>query len=74
MSRERFSTQVDDDLQARVRAAVRGVRTATGRDYTLAQLVEDALTRHCDYLEETYNAGAPWERAGALRAGRRLGN
>ena len=36
--RARFSTQVDPDLQDRVRAAVRGVTAATGADYTLTQL------------------------------------
>ena len=72
MSRERFSTQVELDLQARVRAAVRGVRTATGRDYTLAQLVEDALARHCDDLQVTYNDGQEWPDSRSLTAGRPL--
>jgi len=39
----RFSTQVSPAVQARVRATVRGMASATGTDYSLAQLVEDAL-------------------------------
>lgn len=58
--RERFSTQVRPSTQARVRATVRGVRTATGADYTLAQLTEEALDRYCAHLEETYHDGRPW--------------
>ncbi len=58
--RERFSTQVRRSVQDRARASVRGMRLATGRDYSLAQLVEDALERHCAELEGHYNDGHPW--------------
>ena len=58
--RERFSTQVRRSVQDRTRASVRGMRLATGRDYSLAQLVEDALERHCAELEGHYNDGRPW--------------
>jgi hypothetical protein len=71
--REAFGTQVDADLQERVRAAVGGVRRATGTEYTLAQLVEDALTRHVIELEDTHNHGEPFPVLDApLRRGRRV--
>lgn len=71
--REPFGTQVDGELLARVRATVRGVARATGEDYTLAQLVEDALTRHCAELEETLHDGAPFPLLDKpLRRGRRV--
>lgn len=56
----RFSTQVSAGVQARVRATVRGVVAATGTDYSLAQLVEDALRAYCTQLEEQYHFGSPW--------------
>jgi hypothetical protein len=59
-SRKRFSTQVDPSVQDRARATVRGVRQATGRTYSLAQLTEDALQRHCADLEDAYHDGKPW--------------
>jgi len=58
--RERFSTQVSRAVQDRARATVRGVRQATGRTYSLAQLTEDALQRHCAALEGNYHDGKPW--------------
>lgn len=73
MTRQAFGTQVDADLQERVRAAVGGVRRATGTEYTLAQLVEDALTRHVLELEEAHNDGQPFPVLDApLRRGRRV--
>lgn len=73
MTRERFSTQVELDLQDRVRAAVRGVSRATDTDYTLVQFVEDALMRHCLHVEAEYNAGEPFRRLDApLKPGRRM--
>lgn len=73
MTRQRFSTQVDATVQARARAAVRGVAAVTGADYTLAQLVEDALTRHVTHLEAHYNNDQPWPGATTrLRPGSRL--
>jgi len=56
----RFSTQVSPAVQARVRATVRGMASATGTDYSLAQLVEDALRAYCDKLQEQYHFGTPW--------------
>lgn len=73
-SRERFSTQVSSDTQARARATVRGVATETKTDYTLAQLTEDALDSYCQQMEDLYNDGKPWppsERR--LRPGPRTG-
>lgn len=59
-SRDRFSTQVSADVQARARATVRGVARATQTDYTLAQLTEDALDAYCRHLECLYNDDKPW--------------
>lgn len=56
----RFSTQVSAGVQARVRAAVRGVSAVTGTDYSLAQFVEDALLAYSARLEEQYHLGSPW--------------
>jgi len=71
--RERFSTQVSREVQDRARATVRGVRQATGRTYSLAQLTEDALQRHCADLEGNYHDGKPWPQdpARPLPPGRR---
>ena len=71
--RERFSTQVSRAVQDRARATVRGVRQATGRTYSLAQLTEDALQRHCADLEGNYHDGQPWPQdpARPLPPGRR---
>lgn len=69
-SRDRFSTQVSTDVQARARAAVRGVARSTQTDYTLAQLTEDALDAYCRHLEGLYNDGKPWRPTGRpLRPG-----
>jgi hypothetical protein len=65
-----FSTQVDRQLLRRVRAAVRGVSHATGTNYTLAALTEDALTAEVDRLETLYNDGQEWPER-PLRRGRR---
>lgn len=74
MSRARFHTQVETGLQARARAAVRGVSHAARVDYTLAQLTEDALERYLPELEELYNDGRPWTPDDRpLRRGQRLG-
>jgi len=61
--RERFSTPHPPSTQSRARATVRGVRQATGADFTLAQLVEEALERYCAHLERTYNNERPWSAA-----------
>ena len=70
-SRGRFSTQIRPSTYDRARATVRGVRSATGADYSLAQLTEEALDRYCQHLETTYHAGQPWPADHRpLRAGR----
>jgi hypothetical protein len=45
--RDRFSTRVSADVQARAGATVRGVSFVTRIDYTLAQLTEEALAAYC---------------------------
>lgn len=71
-TRAQFGTQVSTDVQARARATVRGVATATRTDYSLAQLVEDALAAYCREMETLYNNGQPWStEEGKLRPGPR---
>lgn len=63
--RQRFSTQVDADVQARAKAAVEGVRRSSkgSRNYSLAQLTTDALRAEVDKLADDYNDGMLWEPA-----------
>lgn len=71
--RTKFSTQVAEAIQDRTRAAVTGVSAATGTEYSLAALTEDALEQFCRHLEEVYNNGTPWPtRSPRLRPGRRV--
>ena len=73
-SRDRFSTQVASNVQARARATVRGVGESTKTDYTLAQLTEDALEAYCRQMEVLYNDGKPWKPSERrLRPGPRTG-
>lgn len=76
MTRRRsFSTQVSPDVQARARAAVRGVRAVTGDDsWTLGALTESALVAYLDSLEAKYNDGNPWpiDAGQPLRPGARI--
>ncbi|GAB7192795.1 hypothetical protein NUM3379_35040 [Kineococcus sp. NUM-3379] len=58
--RRQFGTQVRGDVQDRARAAVRGVRRATGADYSLAAFTEEAMERYAAHLEQLYNNGEPW--------------
>ncbi len=59
-SRQRFSTQVSQDVQARVRATVREMTASYSPDYSLAQFTEDALDAHCRRLEAKYNDKTRW--------------
>lgn len=71
-ARQRFSTQVSEDVQARVRATVRGVISNGDPDFSLAKFTEDALDTHCRRLEAKYNDNQPWPRPrGQLRRGPR---
>jgi hypothetical protein len=71
--RTRFSTQVSETIQDRTRATIDGVRAATGKDYSLAGMTEDALEMMCRYLEELYNEGQPYPTtAPRLRPGRKV--
>jgi hypothetical protein len=72
--RARYSTQVAEAIQDRVRATVTGVSAATGSEYTLAAFTEDALEQFCRHLEQVYNDGSPWPtKAPRLRPGRKVG-
>ena len=72
--RERFSTQISAEAQARARAAVRGMTIAIDADYSLAQFTEDALNAYCREMEIQHNHGNPWPRSERrLRPGPRVG-
>lgn len=69
--RQRFSTQVSEDVQERARATVRGM-TSSDPDYSLAKFTEDALEAHCRKLEVRHNGKQPWPRSTRrLRSGPR---
>lgn len=71
--RQRFSTQVSEDVQARVRATVRGMTTAFSPDYSLAAFTEEALNAYCGRLEAKYNNKTPWPSSSRpLRPGPRI--
>ena len=72
-TRPRFSTQVSETTQSRVRATVRGIAQVTNTDYTLSRLVEDALDAYCTAMEAHYHGGLPWPVSDhRLRPGARL--
>lgn len=45
------------DLHQRARAAVRIVREATGRRYTIAQFFREAITKQLNAISRDYNQG-----------------
>lgn len=72
MSRERFSTQVSPNVADRARATVAGM-LAVDPDFSLAQLVEQALASEIARLEREHHGGRPWPGvARRLRPGRRV--
>ena len=72
--RERFSTQISAEVQARARATVRGMTSAIDPDYSLAQFTEDAINAYCREMETQHNHGKPWPRSERrLRPGPRVG-
>lgn len=72
-NRPRFSTQVSETTQARVRATVRGIARATNTEYTLSRLVEDSLDAYCTAMEAQYRGGTPWPLSDLpLRPGARM--
>lgn len=73
-ARERFSTQVSAEVQARARATVRGMIACCDPDFSLARFTEEALEAHCRKLEARYNDNALWPRPRRqLRTGPRTG-
>jgi hypothetical protein len=58
--RRDYSTQVSEEVQAIVRATVRGVKTKLDPTFTKAALTEEALIRYCRDLQESVNDGRPW--------------
>lgn len=54
----KYSTaNIPVDLHRRARAAVRIVRRATGRHYTIAQFFREAITRQLEEIAREYNRG-----------------
>lgn len=51
------TVNVGHDLLALSRGAVRLVRTCTGREYSMRQFVEEAITAQLRTIAETYNDG-----------------
>jgi len=52
------ATNIDSDLHARARAAVRLVK-ASGQRYTLAQFLREAITAQLRVIADDYNQGRP---------------
>lgn len=71
VSRVPVSTRCDPEVWAAARAAAQGM-LAHDPQYSLAQLVEDALRREVDRLTQAHHNGRPWSPAPSLRRGRRL--
>ena len=59
MERTTSSLNVDLELHAKARAAVRIVSRATGRRYTLAQFMREAITGQLAIVARDYNDGRP---------------
>lgn len=72
--KEPFSTQVDKDIVAAVRATVRGLQYKLGPEVTLSGFVTDALAAHVAEAEADHNDGKPWDVHGALTRGPRITN
>jgi hypothetical protein len=53
----RSTVNITGDLLAVSRAAVRLVRTKTGRRYSLRQFTEEAFTAQIQVIADTYNDG-----------------
>lgn len=68
MARDRFSTQVDTDVAARVRRTVVGLQGSGQPQLTLASFVEAALAAACDDAVDRFNNGVEFDPpAGPLR-------
>ena len=61
MARDRFSTQVDTDVAARVRRTVVGLQGSGQPHLTLAAFTEAALAAACDDAVDRFNEGAEFE-------------
>ena len=72
MAKERFSTQLEVELAARVRATVAGMQLTAVPTYTLTQFTNDAVAEHIRHLEQEYNQGQPWTDDQRLTPGRRM--
>jgi hypothetical protein len=53
------SVNLARDLHEQARAAVRIVRRATGRKYTMAQFLQEAVTAQIKSICDTFNEGRP---------------
>ncbi len=72
MAKERFSTQLEVELAARVRATVAGMQRTAGPGYTLTQFTTDAVAEHIRRLEHEFNDGEAWTDEHRLTPGRRV--
>ncbi|MDQ2850163.1 MAG: hypothetical protein M3Y49_05395 [Actinomycetota bacterium] len=66
----RFSTQIPQAILDRVRSAVAGLQEVDP-EWSMAQLVTDALGRHVRHLEEQHHGGVPWPPVTKLSKGPR---
>lgn len=72
--KQRFGTQVPQDVIARVRATVAGVQRQGRPNFTLSDFTTAALTNHVREVEKAMNGGQPFTDSGILPRGRRLAN
>lgn len=70
-ARDPVSTRCDPVVWDEGRAAAKGM-LAHNPQFSMAQLVEDAIRREVVRLAAEFNDGQPWAPAAALRRGRRI--
>ncbi len=68
--RRPVSARCDADVWEAARATAKGM-AAVDPDYTLSDLIEDALASEVRRLETTHHDGVRWPPADSLRRGRR---
>lgn len=59
MAEKLTATNIDADLHARARAAVRMVKASGEQRYSLAQFFREAITAQLRVIAEDYNGGRP---------------
>lgn len=72
--RTKLTVQISAETAQAARAAAVGMQQRVSPNYTLGQLVEDAVREHVRRLEADHHDGTPWPVSDApLRPGARLG-